>query len=116
MAEGRVGRIFEGRQYIEVWKILYRCFPERRVSFFQRGLAFAPERSERVGLILFLLSGCLRQVRTHARLVRCRPSFLLVHSRPCEFARRTRSMLVITPFEVLSIFLMSILAGLIGAV
>src|SRR2546430_9283145 len=45
-----------------------------------------------------------------------RRSFLLVHSRLVKFAGRAFSMLVITPFEVLSIFLMSILAGLVGAV
>src|SRR5713101_9377036 len=58
----------------------------------------------------------MRQVRSHTRVAEFCPSFLLGHSRNVEFAGYALSMLVVTPFEVLSIFLMSILAGLIGAV
>ena len=80
MAEGWVGGIFEGRRDIEVWKTMSGSFPEREVSFFQRGLTFASEGSERIGLILLLLSKRLGQVRSHTSVAGFGPSFLLGHS------------------------------------
>ena len=94
MAEGGIGWIFESRRDIEVWKTMSQRFLERYVTCFQRGLAFAPERSERVGLILFLLSDCLCQVRIHATAAWFDPGILLEHSRDVEFVVFALSMVI----------------------